>query len=151
MGAVVICAGQVILVRRKKAPLQGQWSIPGGVVELGEAMAAAAVREVREETGVPVSVVTVSVVTVLTPTERIERDAAGRVRYHYVLVDFLCTVADAGPGLPAVTAASDASEAVWAPLHGLRGSQQFRLADWTLDVMDEAVRKAREFPDIFHE
>jgi 8-oxo-dGTP diphosphatase len=146
VGAVVICAGQVILVRRKKAPLQGQWSIPGGVVELGEAMAAAAVREVREETGVPVSVV-----TALTPTERIERDAAGRVRYHYVLVDFLCTVADAGPGLPAVTAASDASEAVWAPLQELRGSQQFRLADWTLDVMDEAVRKAREFSDIFHE
>lgn len=100
VGAVVIDEGRVLLVRRATEPQAGQWSVPGGRVELGETLTAAVARELHEETGVEVDVG--PPVEVL---DRIVRDAAGRVQYHYVLVDFLCTVREGTP-----RAGSDVSE-----------------------------------------
>jgi 8-oxo-dGTP diphosphatase len=83
VGAVVVKDGRVLMITRAQPPRQGLWSIPGGVVELGEALREAAAREVREETGVEAEMG-----EVLTVVDRILQDEAGRVQYHYVIVDF---------------------------------------------------------------
>ena len=89
VGAVVIDGAKVLLVRRGQEPLKGEWSLPGGALELGETLQQGVVREVLEETGL--EVVPAGIVEVF---DRITRDeATGRIRYHYVLVDFVCRVA----------------------------------------------------------
>lgn len=85
VGAVVFDGDQVILVRRGSPPSYGAWSLPGGAVEVGETLEEAVIREVAEEIGLEVKAE--DVVAVL---ERIFLDPAGKVQYHYVLVDFLC-------------------------------------------------------------
>ena len=85
VGAVIIAQGRALVVRRGSEPLKGEWSIPGGVLELGETLRQGAAREAREETGL-----TVEPGEVLEVFDRIVPDAQGRTRYHYVLVDFLC-------------------------------------------------------------
>lgn len=85
VGAVVFDGDQVILVRRGSPPSYGAWSLPGGAVEVGETLEEAVVREVAEE--IALEVKAEDVVAVL---ERIFLDPAGKVQYHYVLVDFLC-------------------------------------------------------------
>ena len=84
VGAVIILRGQAVLIRRGKEPLRGRWVVPGGMVELGESLAAAVVREVREETGL-----TVVPRELLAVFDHVDTEE-GRVRYHYVIVDFLC-------------------------------------------------------------
>jgi mutator protein MutT len=84
VGAVVIQGDKVVLIRRGKEPLRGRWVVPGGTVELGETLEEALVREMREETGLEVAPR-----ELLTVFDRIER-REGRVRYHYVIVDYLC-------------------------------------------------------------
>ena len=93
VGAVVFDADSVLLVRRAKAPLAGEWSLPGGAVELGETLEEAIVREVAEETGL--RVMPLQVVKVF---DHIDRDAEGGIRFHYVLVDFLCRIEAEGQG-----------------------------------------------------
>jgi 8-oxo-dGTP diphosphatase len=85
VGAVILDGARVLLVKRANEPLQGQWSLPGGAVEIGETLDAALAREVREETGLEVDVG--SVVEVL---DRVRHDADGRVEYHYVIIDYVC-------------------------------------------------------------
>lgn len=85
VGGVVIRDGGVVLVRRGKEPMKGQWSIPGGAVESGESLHDAVVRELREETGL-----TVRVGELLEVFERVFRDSAGAVEYHYVILDYAC-------------------------------------------------------------
>src|SRR5580704_196801 len=85
VGAVVLRGGKFLSVLRGSPPLQGEWSLPGGVLELGEMLREAVVREVLEETGIVIA--PESVIEVF---DRLQHDADGRVRYHYVLVDFLC-------------------------------------------------------------
>jgi ADP-ribose pyrophosphatase YjhB (NUDIX family) len=75
----------VVLIRRRFEPLAGQWSLPGGTLEVGETLEAGVAREIVEETGLSVSVG--SVVEVF---DRIMLDDAKRVRYHFVLIDYLC-------------------------------------------------------------
>ncbi len=82
VGAVIVRDGQVLIVRRGNEPNRGRWSIPGGVVELGETLAQAVAREVREECQLEVEPR-----DLLTTVEMIDRDEQGRVRYHYVLMD----------------------------------------------------------------
>jgi ADP-ribose pyrophosphatase YjhB (NUDIX family) len=83
IGAIIIQDGRVLLVKRGHPPLAGEWSIPGGVLELGETLRAAAVREVREET-----CLTVEPAELLGVYDRVLRDDAGRTLYHFVLIDF---------------------------------------------------------------
>lgn len=85
VGALVIDNGRALLIRRGKQPLKGEWSVPGGAVEVGETLAAAVKRELREETGLEAEVG-----EVIGVFDRIYPDADGRTEYHYVLVDFLC-------------------------------------------------------------
>lgn len=103
VGAVVFKDGQILLVRRGRAPAQGLWAIPGGSMELGETLQAAAEREIFEETGIMIRagepVFTFDV---------IERDADGRIRYHYVIVDMIADYIDGD-----VRPGDDAAEARW--------------------------------------
>src|SRR5208283_2052853 len=85
VGAIIIENSRVVLVKRAHPPLQAQWSIPGGVLEIGELVRDAAVREAREETGL-----TVEPGELLGVFDRVLRDPEQRVQYHYVLIDFLC-------------------------------------------------------------
>lgn len=104
VGAIVLHEGRVLLVRRGRAPALGLWSVPGGLVELGETTVDAARREVEEETGLDVRIA--GLVGVL---DRVTRDADGRVRYHWVLVDYLAYP----QSNDTITAGSDAAEVRW--------------------------------------
>lgn len=141
VGGVVIDQDRVLLVRRAHEPQRGEWSLPGGALEVGETLAQGVEREVREETGLAVQAL--AVVEVL---DRIVRDSAeagyeaashepGRVRYHYVLIDFLCH--GAGGSL---ANASDADDVCWATLEDLRARQTDRVARFTMDVIEKAFR-----------
>jgi 8-oxo-dGTP diphosphatase len=106
VGGIIFQGESVLLIRRGKEPALGQWSIPGGVVDLGETLQEAVVREVWEETHIEAQ--PLALVKVL---DRIFRDRQGRVSYHYVLADFLCrqTGGEVRPG-------SDALEARYVPV-----------------------------------
>jgi ADP-ribose pyrophosphatase YjhB (NUDIX family) len=107
VGVIVIHEERVLLVKRGAEPLKGQWSIPGGALELGETLKQGAVREALEETGLRVECG--QIVELL---DRIYRDDAGRVQYHYVLVDFLSTLtADENP--EKLCRGGDAEDARW--------------------------------------
>jgi len=104
IGAVVLSdAGDVLLVKRRHEPLAGQWSLPGGMLELGESLEAGVARELLEETGLHVSVGPVVEVF-----DRILLDDTGKVRYHFVLVDYLCRVRGGD-----LLAGSDVEAAAW--------------------------------------
>jgi 8-oxo-dGTP diphosphatase len=87
VGAVILDRDRVLLVQRGQEPLKGEWSLPGGAVEVGETLHAALAREVREETALDIDVG--DVVEVL---DGIRRDAAGRIEYHYIIIDYACRV-----------------------------------------------------------
>jgi len=105
VGAVVLHNNKVLLVLRGQAPAKGLWAIPGGSVELGESLQAAAEREVWEETGLRIKAR-----KVIHAFDGIQRDKAGRVQYHYVIVDLLATALD--PAQP-LRPADDVSDAAW--------------------------------------
>lgn len=104
-GAIVLHEDKVLLVLRGQAPALGLWAIPGGSVELGETLTAAAEREVLEETGLHVHAG-----EVVYTFDSIHRDAAGRVLYHYVILDVLATAID--PAQP-LRPADDVRDARW--------------------------------------
>jgi ADP-ribose pyrophosphatase YjhB (NUDIX family) len=104
VGTVIVVDGRVLVVKRAAEPLKGQWSIPGGAVELGETLRQAAAREALEETGL-----IVEAGEILEVFDSIYRDPAGCIQYHYVLVDFLCRLAGGE-----LRAASDVSAVRWA-------------------------------------
>jgi len=103
VGAVIVEADRVLLIRRGTAPLLGEWSLPGGVLECGETLREAVVREASEETGLMVNPG-----EMLGVYERVIRDEGGRVRYHFVLIDFLCHPAGGN-----LKAGSDAADVRW--------------------------------------
>lgn len=103
VAAVVLRDEQVLLVRRGREPAKGLWGLPGGLLELGESLADGARREVLEECGVQIEVG--PVVGVFEP---MQRDEAGRLRFHYVVVDLLARYAGGD-----VRAADDADDARW--------------------------------------
>jgi len=130
VGAVIVENGRALVVRRGTEPLKGEWSIPGGVVELGETLRQAAAREAKEETGLEVEPG-----EVLEVVDRIMRDAERKVQYHYVLVDFLCRLVsgDARPG-------ADASELRWITVRELEG---FPIADSAAAVLRKGFDAAQ--------
>lgn len=97
--------GRVLLVRRGRPPRMGEWGIPGGAMELGETAFEAARREVLEETGLEADPF-----AVVTAVDLVERDAEGRVRFHYLLVQ----VAALAAGEPRPAGGDDADRAEWA-------------------------------------
>ncbi|MBZ5547289.1 MAG: NUDIX hydrolase [Acidobacteriia bacterium] len=127
VGAVIVEHGRVLLIRRGQPPLLGEWSLPGGVLECGETLREATVREAREESGL-----VVETVDMLGVYERVIRSDDGRVRYHYVLIDFLCR-----PIAGELKAGSDASEARWFTTEDLPGAN---LSADTLEVICRGFR-----------
>lgn len=119
---------RVVLVKRAHPPIQGQWSIPGGVLEVGELVRDAAVREAREETGL-----IVEPGELLGVYDRVLRHTDGRVQYHYVLVDFLCR-----PVGGELRAASDAAEVRWFTREEL---PELNLAEDTQEVIQKGFAK----------
>src|SRR5437016_3127334 len=101
VGAVIVADGRVVVVRRAVAPLAGEWSVPGGMLELGETLRHGTAREALEETGL-----VVEPGEVLDVFDSIFPDANGRAEYHYVLIDFLCRVTSGD-----LRAGSDVSDA----------------------------------------
>ncbi|MGA3159647.1 MAG: NUDIX hydrolase [Terracidiphilus sp.] len=102
VGAVIVEAGWVLLVRRGNEPMKGHWTLPGGLLELGESLSDGVLREVREETGL-----VVEVLQLIELLDRIHREET-RVRYHYVIADYLCRVVGGR-----LQAASDADAVRW--------------------------------------
>jgi ADP-ribose pyrophosphatase YjhB (NUDIX family) len=131
IGGVVVHGGRALLVRRGGPPLQGEWSIPGGALEVGETLHAGLRREMREETGLDVEPI-----EVLEVLDRIIRDEQGRVRYHYVLIDYLCATTSGQ-----ASAASDAEECRWVRRDELPG---FQLRPETLRVLQKAFVRTGE-------
>ena len=105
VGAVIVEAGRALLVRRDTEPLQGEWSVPGGMLELGEKLRDGVRREALEETGVDVEPG-----EVLDVFDSIFTDALGRTQYHYVLIDYLCRPIS-GEAAPAAMSATCAGSA----------------------------------------
>lgn len=92
VGAIIFRGDQVLLVQRGKEPSYGKWSVPGGLVEVGESLRDAVLREVQEEVGL-----TVVVRDLVVALDRVIRDQTGRIEYHYILLDFLCDSQDGEP------------------------------------------------------
>jgi 8-oxo-dGTP diphosphatase len=124
----VVRDGRVLLIRRGKEPLYGRWLVPGGTVELGESLEQALVREMREETGLEVEPL-----EMLTVFDRIQREA-GRVVYHYVIVDYLCRARSG-----AARAGSDALEVAWVARDEVAA---YDLPGKAIEVVEEAFRRA---------
>jgi 8-oxo-dGTP diphosphatase len=130
VGAVIVDeAARVLLVKRRFEPLAGQWSLPGGGVDVGETLEACVVREMREETGLEVEVG-----PVIEVFDRIMHDAEGRVQYHYVLVDYVCR-----PVGGVLMAASDVADAAWVEASALA---EFRLTDKATAVIAQGLSLA---------
>jgi ADP-ribose pyrophosphatase YjhB (NUDIX family) len=127
VGAIVLHQGRVLLVKRGQAPALGLWSVPGGLVDVGETTVDAARREVEEECGLKVRVA--GLVGVL---DRVTRDADGRVRYHWVLVDYL-----AFPETnDTITAGSDAAEVRWVTIDEV---ERLPITEGLADMIRRAV------------
>ena len=101
---MVIAGGRTLLIRRGSAPLEGQWSIPGGMLELGESIEEGVRRELAEETGIEVRVL-----ELIEVFERVIPGESGRIRYHFVILDYLCEMVSGE-----ARAASDVIDVAWA-------------------------------------
>jgi mutator protein MutT len=134
----VIESEKVLLVRRGQPPLQRRWTLPGGLVELGETIEQALVREVREETGW-----SVRVVKELALFDFIEKDDSGRVRYHYVLADFLCQYVEGD-----LAAGSDVEEVKLASWNELA---DFDLTPKALEVIEDGWKAIVSGTDMLSE
>ena len=126
VGGVVILNGRVLLVRRGGPPLEGQWSIPGGMLEVGETLREGVRRELLEETGIEVRVG-----QLLEVFERINPDGDGKTRYHFVVLDYLCEAVrgQARPG-------SDVVDVTWAAPHEL---EKYSVSETAARVIRKAL------------
>jgi 8-oxo-dGTP diphosphatase len=122
VGALIVQDGKVLLAKRGKPPLQGDWTLPGGLVETGETLVDAVKREVLEETALSIDIGDVAGVF-----DRIYPDAEGKVEYHYVLIDYLCSVARGD-----AVAGSDIDEVRWFTRQEL---ETLRLPEFTRDLI----------------
>jgi ADP-ribose pyrophosphatase len=130
VGAIIVEDGRVLLIKRAKAPLLGEWSIPGGMLELGETLRQGAEREALEETGL-----VVRATDLLGVFDRIVPDDNRRTLYHYVLIDFLCVKISGH-----VLAAGDASDAHWFTVSDLSG---LSMPEETVEVLQMGIAKAK--------
>jgi 8-oxo-dGTP diphosphatase len=130
VGAVVLDGDRVLLVRRGGQPSSGKWSLPGGLVEVGETTHHATEREVMEECGIRIRLAGIAGVL-----DRVVRDADGRVRYHYVLVDYLAYPEDG-----TLCAGSDAADARWVPVADVAG---YDVTDGLVEMIERALALSR--------
>jgi len=133
VGAVIVDDGRVLLVRRGTEPLKGEWSVPGGMLELGEKLRDGVRREVLEETGL-----VVEPGEVLDVFDSIFNDDAGRTEYHYVLIDYLCR-----PVSGEAKAGTDVSEVRWVAESDL---PEMNLRDSIQRVIRKGIARAQQVP-----
>jgi ADP-ribose pyrophosphatase YjhB (NUDIX family) len=131
VGGVVIADGRALLIRRGHAPLEGQWSIPGGTLEVGETIVEGIERELAEETGIQVRVL-----DLIEVFERIFRDKDGKVQYHFVIVDYICEMTGG-----AARAGGDVVDVAWA---GEEELAKFKLTEAATRVLKKSFPMARE-------
>ena len=131
VGAVVEAGGRVVLIRRRFEPLAGQWSLPGGALEVGETLEAGVAREVLEETGL-----LVEVGPMIEVFDRIVLDDDRRIRYHFVLIDYLCR-----PVGGALAHGSDVDAAIYANVTRLA---EYGLTPKTLAVIGKGLVMAKD-------
>jgi mutator protein MutT len=130
VGGVVIEHGRTVLIRRSNPPLQGQWSIPGGILEVSETILQGVERELEEETGL-----VVRAGELIEVFERIIPDQHGRTQYHFVIIDYLC---ERLSGIP--RPGGDALEAVWVEQGDL---ERYSLVPAVIRVLGKAFELAR--------
>jgi 8-oxo-dGTP diphosphatase len=131
VGAVVVHDARVLLVQRGTEPAKGQWSIPGGLIEVGEPLSSAVAREVLEETGL-----VVEPVELIELLDRIHRDG-DRIRYHYVIADYLCRVTGG-----TLLAASDADAVRWVERSEWNSHSALRIDPITTRVIEAGWQRA---------
>jgi len=132
VGAVIVHEGRVLLVQRGREPLKGHWSLPGGMVELGESLQAGVIREVQEETGL-----LVEPVELIELLDRIHREGE-RIRYHYVIADYLCRVTGGD-----LKAASDADAVRWVERAEWNSHSALVLDPVTVRVIENGWQRAK--------
>ena len=103
VGAVIVRGDRALLIKRGHEPRKGEWSLPGGLLELGESLTDAVQREIREETGLDVALG-----PVIETFDRVHRDDQGRIRFHFVIIDYVAW-SDVGEAV----AGSDAEAVAW--------------------------------------
>jgi 8-oxo-dGTP diphosphatase len=130
VGGVVISAGRALLIRRGGPPLEGRWSIPGGMLEVGETLLGGVRRELLEETGIEVRVI-----ELIEVFERINLDAGGKPRYHFVVLDYLCEAIRGE-----ARAGSDVTDLAWAAPQELA---KYSLTQPATRVIQKAFEMAR--------
>ncbi|HKS67248.1 MAG TPA: NUDIX hydrolase [Candidatus Acidoferrales bacterium] len=130
VGGVVISNGRALLIKRGHPPLQGEWSIPGGTLEVGETLLQGVERELAEETGIRVRVV-----TLIEVFERVFRDDGGKAKYHFVILDYLCESIGGE-----ARAGSDVTDVAWASEDDL---DPFSLSPTATRVIRRAFEMAR--------
>jgi ADP-ribose pyrophosphatase YjhB (NUDIX family) len=135
VGAIIFRGREVLLVKRGHEPALGKWSIPGGLVELGEGLDAAVRREVMEEVGLEIKVI-----DLVAALDRIMFDGNGRIEYHYILLDFLCEILGGDP-----VAATDADECRFVAIEDLYLHEMTR---GTEEVIRRAFEKAKSLCSI---
>jgi 8-oxo-dGTP diphosphatase len=133
VGAVVVEQGRVLLVQRGTEPAKGKWSIPGGLIDVGESLREAVAREVLEETGL-----IVEPLELIELLDRIHRDG-DRVRYHYVIADYLCRVVGG-----TLLAASDADAVRWVERAEWNSHSASGIEPITARVIEAGWQRARE-------
>jgi 8-oxo-dGTP diphosphatase len=134
--AVVVHEGRALLVRRANPPDAGLWGFPGGKIEFGETVKDAAIRELREETGVHAAAQ-----GVLTALDVLVRDAGGDIRQHYILIAVQCRWIAGEP-----IAGDDALEARWFPVTDLKPNTLAMSAD--VDVIARRAHEASNLSDL---
>jgi 8-oxo-dGTP diphosphatase len=127
---VIVDGEAVVLIRRRYEPLAGRWSLPGGTLEVGETLEVGVAREILEETGLEVRVG-----PVIEVFDRIMRDDEARVRYHFVLIDYLCW-----PVGGTLQPGSDVDDAVLVPVSRLH---EFELTDKATSVIEQGLARHR--------
>lgn len=130
VGGIIIHQDRVLLIRRGKEPSYGKWSVPGGMVNLGETLKDAVKREVLEETGLEVEPL-----KQIEVFERVIRDSDDRVQYHYVLVDFVCRYVSGE-----AKAGDDALETRWVIPEDI---SEYIMTTGTADVIKKAFAESR--------
>ena len=140
VGAVVVDGGRVLLVRRGTEPMKGRWTLPGGLLELGESLTDGVVREVREETGLEVE--PVELVELLDRIHKESGNEGERVRYHYVIADYLCRVTGGE-----LQAASDADAVRWVERAEWNSHSALQLDPITVRVIEAGWQRARALKD----
>jgi len=132
VGAIIFHGDNILLIQRGRMPNIGKWTLPGGVVELGESPLEALNREVLEECGIAIEVE--EVVDVI---NRVIRDEAGRVQYHYVIIDYTASYKEG-----TLKPDSDITDARWVPLEEV---EQYDLTEGLVAVIEKAVMKRKSY------